>query len=259
MYGTVEQVSDIAIYRFVFSAEREKYQEILASAHALSVVRGVIVGSIAAAMSPLVAWAFSLTPDWPSFAALGGVTLIGSFEHLGPKVAERNYEYKSQLYVVSVSNGLGLLAIVTASILLRNHYAIIISLFAQIVGLVVASHIFAETRYRLEFRSPQFLRAIQYGYPLIVNGLGLAVTSQGDRFLVGMMLGLPALGIYSIALLTVIVPISMLFRIMGTLNLGRFHNAVAEGSSLDDRLRVSARFSPMAATIYAMGVINCMG
>ena len=74
------------------------------------------------------------------------------------------------------------------------------------VGLVVATRLFATTPYRWRFRTPLFARAFYFGYPLTFNGLGLAVSAQADRFLVGAMLGLPALGIYSVLMLVTAVP-----------------------------------------------------
>jgi len=61
-YATLEQISDFAIYRFVLSAPREHYDEALASAHALSVLRGLALGGIGFAAAPILASAFSLGP-----------------------------------------------------------------------------------------------------------------------------------------------------------------------------------------------------
>ena len=64
-------MTDFALYRFVFSTPRENYEEALASAHALSVVRGLAVGAIAIAVSPFISALLSLQADWVDFALLG--------------------------------------------------------------------------------------------------------------------------------------------------------------------------------------------
>ncbi len=106
VYGTFEMVTDINISRFVMAAPRENYHETLAAAHALSVVRGLVVGAAAVILSPLIAGAFSLGADWPTFAALGLVIAIRGFEHLEPRIAERDYRYGPQLKVSAVAYGL---------------------------------------------------------------------------------------------------------------------------------------------------------
>ncbi len=54
-YGLFEQVTDMAFYRFVMSNPREDFGAALASAHALSILRGVVVGGLAIATAPLIA------------------------------------------------------------------------------------------------------------------------------------------------------------------------------------------------------------
>jgi hypothetical protein len=99
----------------VFSTPRQDYDEALASAHALSALRGVTVGLLAVAASPLIAGIMSLRSDWPDFAILGGIIVIRSLEHLGPKLAARDYRYGAQFKMNLIANGLGLLALAGVS------------------------------------------------------------------------------------------------------------------------------------------------
>ena len=254
-YAMFEQITDIAIYRFVYSMPREDYLEALGGAQALSVLRGLSVGLLASALSPLIAAAFSLQTDWSDFAILGAIIFIRSFEHLEPKVAERDYNFGPQLKTSLVSNALCLLALVAALAIWRDHKALTASLIGQMIGLVVASHLVSKTPYRLNFHSLHFSRAFHFGYPLMFNGLGLALSAQGDRFLVGSLLGLPALGVYSVVMLAVIVPITMVYRIMGSLTSAALYNAGKAEDGLRQRLRLAARLSPMVAALYAVGVL----
>ena len=113
--GMYEQVTNIDAQRFVFSTPRQDYDEALASAHALSALRGVTVGLLAVAASPLIAGIMSLRSDWPDFAILGGIIVIRSLEHLGPKLAARDYRYGAQFKMNLIANGLGLLALAGVS------------------------------------------------------------------------------------------------------------------------------------------------
>jgi O-antigen/teichoic acid export membrane protein len=74
----------------------------------------------------------------------------------------------------------------------------------------------------MKFRSPYFIKAFHFGYPLMVNGIGLAAMSQGDRFVVGSLLGLPTLGIYAVMTLVTTVPLGMIMRVTGTVTSRRF-------------------------------------
>ena len=195
LYATLEQVTDVAMYKFVLSCPREDYEEALASAHALSVLRGLIVALIGLAVAPFLAAAFNLGADWPSFAAVGLIVFVRSFEHLEQRVAERDYQYGAQAKVVAVSSGVGLAALLAGIALRQGANSLILSLLAQGIGFAVSSRLFSQTPYHLRFRSPFFKRAFRFGYPLMFNGIEVAVGGQADRYLVGAMLDLPILGL----------------------------------------------------------------
>ena len=50
-----EQMTDFALYRYVFSAAREEYEHALAAAHGLAILRGLTVGGLVALAAPLIA------------------------------------------------------------------------------------------------------------------------------------------------------------------------------------------------------------
>lgn len=256
-YSAFQLMTDFAIARFVFSAPREKYEEALASAHALSILRGVTVGVIATVASPLIASGLSLGAYWRDFALLGPVIFIQSLEHLAPRVAERDYRYGVQFKVGLFGSILGLSALAATLAAAPTHEALLASLFAEMTARVVASHVLADTPYRLKFRSPLFAQAFRFGYPLMFNGLGMAASGQGDRFIVGAMLGLPALGVYAVATLATLVPMAVLGRIISTVLLAAFYNARQKSDALyQARLRLAARCVPIFSAVYALGIIT---
>ena len=256
-YATLEMTSDIAIHRFVFGAAPDEFNETIASAQALLVLRGLGVGLLAVVLAPFVAGLLSLGAHWKIFAALGGIVLLRAFENLEPRVAERNYQFGAQMKIGLLASALSLTALAVTVYLWRDHTAIVMSLLGQTIGVVAGSQILARVRYQLSFRSEHFRAAFRFAYPLMFNGVGLAVSAQGDRFLVGALLGLQTLGLYSIVLLVTIVPLTMVFRIIGTINLAAFHNA-SLGVSLARRVRFAARLSPLVGTLYALGILTLM-
>jgi O-antigen/teichoic acid export membrane protein len=255
-YSMFEVTTDIAIFRYVYSLPREEYVEALDGAHALSILRGLLVAFLAFVISPVVAAAFSLQAEWSDFAILSLIVLIRSFEHLEPRVDERDYNFRPQLICITVSNSLCLAALIAGLAIWHNHLALTASLFGQTIGLVVTSHLVSRTPFRPRFFSPHFFKAFRFGYPLMFNGVGLAFAAQGDRFLVGSMLGLPALGVYSVVMLAAIVPTSMVCRILNTVTSASLFNSGEIADKWLERVRLFARVSPLIATGYAVGVLT---
>src|SRR4051812_27920649 len=148
----------------------------------------------------------SLPAGWPSFAWLGLAIFIRSFEHFELRVAERDYRYNAQLLMNVISNTFALAIMLATWLYVRDHTIFIAMLFAQNISYVLASHLFAKAPYRPKVLSSYFYKAARFAYPLILSGVGLAVVSQGDRLLVGSVLDVPTLGVYSVLILTITVP-----------------------------------------------------
>ena len=253
--GTFESLTDFTLHRFVYSTPREKYREALAAAHALSILRGAIVGAIAVAAAPFIAASLSIHASWFDFALLGLVVWIRSFENIAPRIAERDYRYGVQVKVSVATSVLSLTALAIALHFNPTGTAVIASLLTQVVALVVVSHLVADAPYRVDFRSPLFKGAFQFGYPLLLNGVGLAASSQGDRFVVGGMLGLSTLGVYAIATLATFVPTLMVGRFVSTILLAALYNGASHSQELYvARLRLAATTAPVLAALRAVRV-----
>ena len=191
-YATFELISDIAITNFVFSSPRSVYAEAVAGAHALSMARGFCVGLFMLLASVPVACTLATCGEWPSFAWLAAATFIQSFAHLEIRVkASRDYQYWPPAVAAIASHGCGLVALFFVTYEFENQYGYVAYLLVQAPVYVLASHLLASDGYSVNYRTPFVRKSLVFGLPLLMNGVGLAIMSQGDRWIVGSMLGLP--------------------------------------------------------------------
>jgi O-antigen/teichoic acid export membrane protein len=256
--ATLEQVTNMDTYRCVFSTSREDFDEALAGAHAVGLLRGCTLAAIMLLGAPMVAHLFGRSQDWTAFAFIGVISFARSLEHLEMRVAERDYRYDGQFRASLVANVGGLLALLVVALIWRNHNALLAALFAQSLLFTIMSHWVATRPFRISFVTPFFRRAWNFGFPLMFNGAGLAAVSQGDRIIVGALLGLPTLAVYSVSMLAAIVPISVLFRVVQTIGLAGLYNARVEGGQLNARLQAYATMIPILAGLYACGLLMCL-
>jgi O-antigen/teichoic acid export membrane protein len=255
--GALGLITDFALHRFVLSAPREKYREALAGAQAVALVRSLIVAALGAVAAPMIAAALSLPQDWFEFALLGIFGICLGFEHLGPKVAERDYNYMPQFKAVLCANGASLIVLLLALLLGLGHRALLASMLTQLAVQAVASHKFADLPYALNFRSPLFWGGVRFGLPLMINGLGTAASLQGDRFIVGGLLGMPELGVYAIVSLATLMPLSLLSRLGSSALLAGLYNS-ARTPSYTPRLRLAAGAVALISGLYALGVVTLL-
>jgi O-antigen/teichoic acid export membrane protein len=257
-YSTFELITDIAIHRFVFASPRSEYQEALAGAHGLSILRGAAAGMLACAAAPGLAYLMSLSADWMSFAWLGLAIFIRSFEHFEVRVAERDYQYNPQLIANLLANGASLVAMIATWLYVQDHTIYIAMLFTQNLVSVLASHWLAKSPYRLDFKSQYFRKAARFSYPLLFSGVGLAAVSQGDRLLVGSVLDLPTLGLYSVITLAVTVPMAAIVQVSTSLVFAGLHNAAEDRERFQCRLLLYMRITLILGVCFALGVLGFM-
>ncbi len=253
--GFVEVATDIGITRFIYSAKKSEFEPALAAAHALTILRGAGACAIVLFVAPIVAASMSLSNEWISFALLAPAPLLRSFEHLSPRVAERDYRYGAQLKLAAIAHGSSLAALVAVAAATHSHVAILASIYAASIATVVASHRLADEPYRVEFRSPLFMRGVKFAYPLMINGIGLATSQWADRFIVAAFFGLRTVAVYSIAVLATSVPISLISRVLGTTYLAKFYHAGKAGDGLDHQVRLISLVVAIVAALYGGAVI----
>ncbi|MGU3539290.1 lipopolysaccharide biosynthesis protein [Methylobacterium sp. A54F] len=250
-YAVLEQMTDLAVYRFVLSTKQDLYEEALAIAHAVSILRGLVVAAAFGLLSEPIACALTSCANWPSFAALALLPLIRGFEHLEVRIGERHYRFRPILLALAVSHAIGLVAMVGVAGILHSHVAFIAYMVVQSTIYLAMTQRLARTPYRVRLRSPLTRGALTFSLPLLLNGFGLAVYTQGDRLLVGATLGVEALGHYAVMILIAIVPISALTKVVSAIHFAGLHNA-DDADRFAVRRRLYARSMPIIAACYAV-------
>jgi O-antigen/teichoic acid export membrane protein len=74
-------------------------------------------------------------------------------------------------------------------------------MIAQAFSMALLSQMLSERDYGLGLSKPILGRIVVFGWPLLLNGVLLFATIQGDKFLVGSLLGVEVLGLYVVAAL----------------------------------------------------------
>jgi O-antigen/teichoic acid export membrane protein len=255
----LELSTDISVFRFVYSAPKERFEEALASAHALAIARGLVVCVVALGAAPFVAASMSLVDYWMSFAAMAPIILIHSLENYSVRLAEKDFRYWPQVKSTGISVSISLVVLVIVASITRNHIAIIASYYALYISMFFTSRLFADSRYRVNFTSPMFKAAFRFGYPLVFNGFGLSMSQTADRFVVAGLFDLQTLAVYSVVMLAVNVPLNIATRVLGTTLLARFYHANSVQAWLNREVRAASSFVAASGALYAGAVIFLAG
>jgi O-antigen/teichoic acid export membrane protein len=244
--GLGSLVTDVALDRFVML---NNSAQALSTAHAISVVRGVLVALALAAAAPALAALFGVPNASESFAIAGCLSAIGGLAHLRIKQVLVNYDYSAEAIAQFAANIAAVLVLFPTANTLQDHRAIIISYAAEIGIYVILSHFLARTTYQMRPELPLCRNALSFGLPLMFNGIGLAVIYQFDRTLVGYWFGVKELASYAVILSVSVVPANLILAIFQNMGL----SYLLSGNDLPirpERYQLLIGFYALLATLY---------
>jgi len=144
----------------------------LPAVHVLSIARGTLVALVLAISAPATATLFGVPQFAGSFAIAASIPLVTSFSHLGIKQVQRNYVYLPDTLAIVFANISALLILVPAILIFHDHRAIIASFMTEASVYVVASHALAREQYLVRSDRVMLRAALEFGFPLLVNGIG---------------------------------------------------------------------------------------
>lgn len=246
----IETLSDLGTDRLIVQARDGDDDRFVATAHTTIIVRGVLTAALlylAAVPAarffgiPDVAWALQL-------AAL--VPLIKGFQHLDYRRAQRHYDNRPQL-IIEVAPQAVALAATLPFLAYSGGYAVALWLsLLQAAATVALSHLLAERPYRMAADRPILARFVSFGWPIWLSAFPLVAVYQGDRIIIGRMLGMEELAAYSAAFMITMVPGLVAAKVGHALMLP------ALGSARDDAAIFARRFArlteatALAAALY---------
>ena len=144
-----------------------------------------------------IAWAYQL---------LALVPVFNGFIHFDIYRLQRRMVYLPSILASAVP------AFVSVAIVwpLWRHYGdyrvMLYALMAQSILTIVMSHVVAQRPYRLTFDISVISRAMLFGWPLLINNVLLFFIFQGEKIIVGQVLGLEDLAIFAMGFTLTLTP-----------------------------------------------------
>ena len=259
MLAIAYMISDLGIDKFLISRASGNEDEELATAHALHLIRGVIVAGVVFLGAPACAWAFGAPGSAAGFRWIALILFIHGFAHLRVKQVEREFRYLPTINATVISSVASLVVVYPAVRIFQDHRAMVVSLLVSSVLYNGLSHLLSDKGYRISLREPRLVReALAYGLPLTVNGVGLAASSQLDRTVVGHWLGLAQLALFTVVLNLASAPVSLGISVLSTLGLPFLVQSRERHLQAQGYLTVLWTFSVIAssASVFFAGTLS---
>lgn len=250
MLQIVETLSDLGSDRLIVQAEDGATQSFIATSHSVLIARGVAIAAMMLCAAPYVASFFQVAHATTAFQLAAFGPLIKGFTHLEYRRAQRNFDNRPYLCIEIVPQAIALAMTPLTLMLTRDYTSVVALTLVQAATSVMASHALAKSPYRAGISRDVLKRQLSFGWPILLSALPVVAVFQGDRIIVGRLLGMEALAVYSAAFMITMVPGLIANKVSHSLLLPAFADCARRGNGIKKRFQAALEGSTVFAALY---------
>ena len=207
-----EMASAFALDRMIVQDRNGDDPRFVATLQTLQTVRGLLGAALVFLIAPYYARLLGVDDlVWP-YQVLALVPLLTGLTNLHFYMPQRGGNFRSYMIWQLLRPAFGLCLLGVLLFFLDDwRIGLATTVAGQFVA-TIAANLMARGPFRLGFDRAVALRALRFGWPLMLNSLLLYAILNGDRILVSNQLGLETLALFSVALGLAQIPVSIVTK-----------------------------------------------
>lgn len=195
--SVIEMLSNLGSERFIVQHKNGDSLELQASIHSILLLKGFIGSCVLYILAENVSRYLNAGYAVDAFKLISIIPLIRGFVHVEYARMQRHYSYSSAAYIELSQQLFSLLAIYPLSFIFKNYMIMAWVIVVQSLAFTTASHLVARSHYYLAFKNSYFAEMLEFGWPLIINGLLTFLALQLDKGVIAKYYSVESLGIYN--------------------------------------------------------------
>ena len=249
--AVVEMMSTLGLQQQIVQAKAGDDPHFQASLQGFQVLRGAISAIVLYLLSgpislflgiPHVAWAYQLLAILPFLNAL---------THFDIHRLNRHMIFRPMIITGLLPALLSVCSIWPLNILYHDYRVLLYALLVQSFIALITSHVVAERPYRLAIDRAIVAQSIRFGWPILLNGMLLFLTFNGDKLIVGRTLGMAELAILSMGTTLTLTPILVMEQSAQTIFLPQLSRVLSDGKTFR-KISLVAFQTHMVAGIFLL-------
>lgn len=212
----VEMVSYLGLQQLMIVDRDGDIPHVQAAAQGFQVLRGFLSSTLLFLISGLYASFLGIEEVVWAFQIIALVPLFNGFQHFDQHRLKRHMNFRPSILTTALPPLFSVLAIWPAYLIWPDFRVMLVSIFVQALSMVAMSHLTAERGYRLAWDNELVRKAMQFGWPLLLNGVLLFGIFNGDRLIIGRELGMTTLAIFSMGFTLTLTPTLVLANSLQT-------------------------------------------
>ena len=176
---------------------------LLNTAWTVSILRGTALWFLLFFSAPLFSSFFHRSELTPLLRAASVVFFISGLRNVGLVLLQKEMDFRRRSFLRVLTNGTGTLAAVVLAVLLRDVWALVIAYIIESLVRTVGSYFVHPFRPRFDLDPECWRRLFRFAKFIFIQGIVIYFISKGDDIAVGKILGIKALGFYTLAYMVV--------------------------------------------------------
>ncbi|MGD1924831.1 MAG: oligosaccharide flippase family protein [Paracoccaceae bacterium] len=248
----IEAGTNLSIDRYAIRASAGVRRRGVATLHAMQAARG-LVGAV---LILLFAAAYARMMGVPhlsgSYQLLALVPLLRGLMHLDIQRAQRQMAFLPLISTTLSSQIASLATGVALAVWTGDHRAMLAAIILQQAVQTGVSHLIARRVWSAAIDVDVLADALRFGWPLLLNGLVMFATLQGDQLLVGGAFGVEVLGWFAVAFTLTLVPATIYANTLQSLLLPKVARARARPAAFASSVRQVMALSLVGGAAFAI-------
>ncbi len=214
-----EGLTNFGFAQFVVRERDGAEPRVLGTVQTLVSARALVTGVLLLLAAPWVAALFGEPELKASYRWLALVFALRCGVHIDRFRRQRELRFGANAAVELSGLAVSLALLWPVSGWLDDHRILLVLLGAETLTRLAMSHAIAERPFRIGWSAAIAARVLRFGTPLVLGGLVVVIVTQGDRLVVGSVLGTRPLGLMTAALALALTPMLLLARVLSLLAL----------------------------------------
>ncbi|NVJ96676.1 MAG: oligosaccharide flippase family protein [Alphaproteobacteria bacterium] len=241
--------TDLATERYILWVKRHEVRTALASAHLVVCGRGVFLAACLIGLGAFEANGISFS----CYLLLAGSALLRGFTHQGYRLKQRTLNFRPALYVEASTTVLATIALYVAATMAPVLEVVCSVLLLQSGMHTALSHILSDAPYEANFNKQQLGKMLGFGWPLMLSGVTMFWSMQGERVILSAILDAEDFAHFSMLFQLALVPVLVVARIALTTGLPLLANSKNSAEAFEERLE------KLSVATHGVSALFCIG
>ena len=202
----VEMASTLGLQQQIVQASKGEDIRFQAALQGFQVARGVLAGVVLFAAAGVIADFMGIAQVAWAYQVLAVIPVLNALQHFDMHRLNRQMVFGPLIWTKVVPIAVSLLVIWPLAAVLGDYRVMLWALVIQAVVMAVMSHVTAQRPYRLVWDRAVVAESLRFGWPLLLNGVFLFGVFQGDKIIVGHVLGLEPLALFAMGFTLTLAP-----------------------------------------------------